>query len=264
MKRFTHGFRIEKMRLDSSFRSDWEVPPLSFEDQQEIFCTLSQSFRYLDRGAQCYVFESEDSLYVLKLFRFDQPQNPLRKFFRTKIRKRSSDSHNSEKISHLFSACKLAYTLARQETELLYLHLNLTKDQWPTISLKTPLGKSLSLPLDSYRFALQKKAEPLKKVLLSSLSTGEIQMRLDAILALLTQRVAKGIGNSDRNLFRNFGFIEKKAVEIDFGNYGYSPDLASPSQRVQEVGRFISSLRAWLQDHAPEWVAYLDQKMEQV
>lgn len=264
MKQLTHGFRIEKMRLKSSCYSDWEVPPLSKDAHRRLMKLLDQPFYYLGRGAQCYVFESADQLYVIKLFRFDQRQNPIRTYFRTKIRKQPAMMGSEEKISHLFSACKLAYTIASEETELFYLHLNLTENQLPFLLLKGPLGRSLSLPLDSYCFALQKKAEPLNKALLAALHADQMQLYLDSLLSLLLNRTSKGISNSDGNLFRNFGFVGQRAIEMDFGNYGYSPDLLLPSHRKQEIGRFTSSLRAWLEIHAPEWVAYLDQKMEQI
>ena len=83
---------------------------------------------------------------------------------------------------------------------------------------------------------------------------------LDAIISLLEKRSLKGISNADRNLFRNFGFINEKAVEIDFGNYNYSKDLCLPAKRKEEISRFLSSLRTWLQGNAPEWVFYLDQQ----
>lgn len=264
MKRLTHGFHIEKMKLEAQFNSEWIAPPLSIEDQNRVIHILSQPFDYLDRGAQCYVFESQDGLYVIKLFRFDQSQNPIRTFFRTKIRKRNLPTNHFKKISHFFLACKLAYTKAKAETELLYLHLNPTENCLPVLSLRGPLGRSFSLPLDRYRFALQKKAEPFERALFQAVSFGNIEECINSLFHLLIERTGKGIANSDGNLFRNFGFIGSRAVEIDFGNYRYSEDLFLPLSRAKEIGRFILSLRSWLEDHAPNQVAYLDRKMEQI
>jgi hypothetical protein len=259
MKRLTHGFHIGKMKLDHSFVSEWEPPVLSAEKQDEIMTLLSQPFHYLNRGAQCYVFESEDLSYVIKLFRFSQPQNPVQKFFRDKKRPKIS-----EKVNELFSACKLAYTLVPEETGLVYLHLNLTENQLPTLFFKGPLGQSFSLPLDSYRFALQKKAEPLKDALLKGASLGKIEMYLDSILSLLVKRVDKGICNTDGNFFRNFGFIENRAVEIDFGNYEHDSRLVNPYRKKEEISRFTSSLRSWLYSQDPQWAFYLDEQMEKI
>lgn len=264
MKRITHGFRIEKMKLATWVDPVLEVPALSQQEQNEIKKILTQKFTYLNRGAQCYVFESEDGGYVIKLFRFDQKQNPIRKFFRHKVRKKACTENNSGKISQLFFACKLAYTLAREETELFYLHLNPTENELPLIFLKGPLGRKFSLPLDSYRFALQKKAEPLKTTLVQAIASGTIQDCIDSLFSLWIKRAGKGIGNSDGNLFRNFGFIGNRAIEIDFGNYGYSSDLSHLASQKKEIGRFANSLRIWLESNAPEWVEYVDRKMNEI
>jgi hypothetical protein len=264
MKRLTCGFRIEKMRLKNASQLQLEETSLSCEAKGKIAALLNQPFFYLGKGAQSYVFKSEDGLYVIKLFRFDQHRNPIRAFFRNKIKQRSSRPSPLEKAAHLFSACQLAYTLAPEETELVYLHLNLTQNELPVLSLKGPLGRSYSLPLDAYRFALQKKVDPFDTALLSALSSGQISVYLDSLVALLNQRTSKGIINTDGNLLRNFGYIDQKAVEIDFGNYEYSPDLLLPLNRKEEISRFTSSLRSWLEVHAPAWVAYLDQQMEPI
>lgn len=256
LKRLTQGFHIQKMKLEAQFNSEWETDSLSGGDWDLLMRILDQPFYYLDRGAQSYVFVSKDGDYVIKLFRFDQGRNPIRKIFRKKNKKQA------EKTFRLFSACRLAYTEARSETELLYLHLNPTENHLPTVALRGPLGRSFSIPLDSYRFALQKKAEPFEKALLKALSLGNLERHIDSLTDLLLERTGKKIANSDGNLFRNFGFIGSRAVEIDFGNYAYSEELISPLAQKKEISRFTLSLRSWLKEHAPESVAYLDRKME--
>lgn len=49
--------------------ADWELPPLTFEEQQEVERILSQKFTYLARGSQAFAFISEDGKYILKLFK---------------------------------------------------------------------------------------------------------------------------------------------------------------------------------------------------
>lgn len=75
MKQLTQGFRLEKMALDFPFHPEWEIEGNASFQIREI---LSQSYKYLDRGAQCYVFASQDGKYVIKLFRYDQAQNSRR------------------------------------------------------------------------------------------------------------------------------------------------------------------------------------------
>src|SRR3989344_6079777 len=106
-KRLTCGFKLAKMHFDHPFRLDWEVDPILSQDQ--LHAILTQPFSYLGKGAQCYVLQSADGRYVIKLFRYD-----------------ASLRQCPAKREKLFTACLLAYHRAREETGVLYLHLNLT------------------------------------------------------------------------------------------------------------------------------------------
>jgi hypothetical protein len=243
-KRLTCGFKLAKLRLDAPYRSDWEAASsLSYEELRAI---LEQPYSYLDKGAQCYVFASQDGQYVVKLFRYDQPC-----FVKTKTKAPLRD-----KIEKLFSASVIAYSEAREETGLVYVHLNLTENRLPLLRAKGPIGQSLSLPLDRYRFAIQKRAEPFRASFETSFADPETcKRRIDSFLALLRSRTEKGIGNTDPTLSRNFGFLGDRAVEIDFGNYYKAPDS------LADVARYAARLRRFFEREAPGWTAYLDEKL---
>lgn len=240
-KRLTCGFKLAKMQLEMPFRSDWEVGSmLSREEMDTIF---SQPYTYLDRGAQCYVFASEDGKYVIKFFRFDR-----------KDKKMSS----MQKINALFSASTLAYERAQEETGLLFLHLNQTEKAFPLLQVTGPLGQPFSLKLDNYRFAIQKRVRPFREALLRAYHASnpeEMEHLLDSFVSVLSSRIDKGIRNSDPAVSRNFGFLGKRAFEIDFGNYS---ENRVPKEK--EMARYIQKLRIWLNENAPEWVSYLDKR----
>lgn len=234
-KRLTHGFRLAKLHLDFAHQPNWEIPP-----DPEIHAILQQPFYFIGKGAQSYVFESKDGKYVVKLFRYDQP---------------ALDS----KIVLLFNACKMAYDSLREETGLVYVHLNPTAMNLPIFYCKDAIGRPYQFPLDDYRFAVQKKAESFRTTLEKARRDPiEMQKRIDQFVDLLQSRTAKGIFNSDPSLSRNFGFLEDRAIEFDFGNYRLSPDL----DRISEIKRYTAKLRFWLSENAPEWIAYLDQRIE--
>lgn len=236
-KRLTHGFRVAKMNLDFPYHPEWEIEP-----NPEIYSILKQPYSFIGKGAQSYVFQSRDRKYVVKLFRYDQP---------------SSES----KVVHLFNACKLAYDLLRDETGLVYVHLNPTPHNLPVLRCKDAVGRRYKFPLDQYRFAVQKKAETFRSTLeKASRNPSEMKKRLDEFVDLLRARTDKNILNSDPNLSRNFGFLKDRAVEFDFGNYRYSSDL----NRLSEIKRYSGKLRRWLAKYHPEWVTYLDQRIEEI
>lgn len=236
-KKFTQGFRLAKMNLQFPHHPEWEIEPDS-----SISSILNQPFSFLGKGAQCYVFASGDGKYVIKLFRYDQPSS-------------------QDKILSLFNACKMAYDHLREETGLVYIHLNPTPQNLPILECKDPVGRTYKFPLDHYRFAVQKRGSSFRETLQKALENPiEIQQRIDQFVSLLQSRARKDILNTDSNLSRNFGFLENRAIEFDFGNYRQTSSL----NHAAEMKRYTNKLRRWLKKKAPEWVSYLDQKVDEL
>ena len=86
----------------------------------------------------------------------------------------------------------------------------------------------------------------------------EMRRLLDQFIDLLVARTEKGVINSDPSLSRNFGFLDGRAVEIDFGNYRPVGCVDGP----QEIQRYTKKLRKWLINYAPEYIEYLEGKVE--
>lgn len=235
-KRLTGGFKVAKMALRFPYRKEWDVAL-----NPSVVPILSQSYKFLGRGAQCFVFESEDGCYVIKLFRYDQPPT-------------------ESKVRDLFNACKLAYEELPEETGLVYIHLNVTELGLPTLQCRDAVGRKYAFPLDKMRFALQKKAAPFLEALTAAKGSAEMEKKIDQLIGLLKTRTDRKIFNSDPSLSRNFGFLEDRAIEFDFGNYRKAFDL----NQKREMNRFASKLRKWLVENDPNSVAYFDQKMEAI
>jgi hypothetical protein len=232
LREATQGFRFSKLEFDFPSDPKWEV----FLDPS-VESILSQDFKYLGKGAQVYVFESKDHQYVVKLFRFDRKKK-------------------EEKILLLFRACKMAYENLQEETGLIYVHLNPGSLPLPLFQATDPLGRSFALPIDRYRFVIQKKAIPFEEALLEAKRDPALmKKRLMQFLTLLKERSAKGVWNKDPNLARNFGFLETKAIELDFGSYRFNPFL----NQEKEVERYSLKMRKWLLKNAPEWVGVFDE-----
>ncbi|MBX7067035.1 MAG: hypothetical protein K1X28_07380 [Parachlamydiales bacterium] len=235
VKRMTGGFRLAKLHVEYPSHPEWNVP---FDP--ELNSLLNQPFHYLDKGSQCYVFESKDRQIVIKLFRF-------------------SDARSELKVFTLFNAAHIAFQRMKEETGLLYIHLNISQENLPTIRLKDAIGRTYRLRLDEYRFAIQKKAKSFEIAMQEALKDPILmQSRINQFAALLKTRVEKGIYNSDPTLGRNFGFLENQAIELDFGNF--KPIL--PHSREIEIERYAGKFREWLKQNAPEWVSYLRSSFE--
>lgn len=237
-------FKLPPIHAEIPFHPEWEGPPLS----PEIFQILNQPFTYLAHGNQATVFLSLDGQYVLKLFRYRR--SPFSLIHHLKSMKATYSGKKPRldlyaKIEKTFLAAQIACTEAKEFTQAVYCHLNLTQNLLPLAELNA--SRKIWLPLDRYRFVLQKKVAPFKETLLRARSDPEEMQRLTASwIDLLFRRSSQGIRNSDPNLGPNFGFLNGKAVEIDFGNYHKAP------QTPREFSNYLERFEEWVQKNAPE------------
>ena len=244
-KRWTHAFRLEKCALKWPVSPDWETP-----DPDHTICKiLEQPFTYLSKGAQSYVFLSADQKYVLKLFRFDNCRIPLGQQFARYLRNRLHLREKyvlpfREKVPKTLMSCKLAYDLAPHLTGVVWVHLNPRRRNLPMISVRDRLGRLHCIDPAFYRFALQKKAQTLLSVLRKE---PNLAPWIHSYQSLLSELSRLGLANLDPNMGKNFGFIDGKAVEIDFGNFTLDFSLAA-----KDPEHFSKRLLRWLERHRPD------------
>jgi hypothetical protein len=230
------------------------------EALEEIRPLFSGPLRYLNRGAQSYVFLTADGEHVVKFFRFDQAHNPLRYWYKRWV-KGKERSPADLKLWQLLTSAWLAYREAKDLTGLMYVHLIEGGEDLPQAVLIDPLGRRHTIRLSEYRFVVQKRADRLDATLQRALSQGgerALQERIDQFFALLVERTKRKIGNSDRATFRNIGFIANRAIEIDFGNFYVNDFDGIEAKRREEIFRFCAQLEKWLARHAPESLPYLE------
>jgi len=262
----THGFRIHKIQSDLSFNKQWEIPPLDTETKNHIQTILSQPYYFLGSGGQCYAFVSKDRKYVLKVFK----QHHMRKkhwldriipfkAFREKYLKR-----RLEKFDRLFTSCKIAYDHFKENTALLYIHLNKTKDLDMRLKFYDAIGVVHELDLDALEFTLQKKASmafPTLTALLENHQIEEAKLRLQSLLDLIFKRSQLGIADHDPRR-RNFGFIDKKAVEIDLGSFTIEEPLKRENEGKRAFFFETMKLRRWVQKNHPELSEFLEENIQ--
>src|ERR1700722_14068427 len=79
LKRFcyeqTDGFALNKISSHLAYDARWESPAHLKQDGG-LRTILAQPFTYLGKGAQCYVFVSQDQQYVIKFFRVSHIEAP--------------------------------------------------------------------------------------------------------------------------------------------------------------------------------------------
>jgi hypothetical protein len=249
-------FKIPPIHADIPNNPNWDTPP----PNNEILEILAQPFFYLSQGGQSTVFQSQDGKYVLKLFRYRPTLFPIIHKIKNLIHRKRQQDFKS-KMEKTFNAAYLAYAEARDFTQVLYCHLNLSKNLLPTIQLN--INGTHYLALDRYRFVLQKKVDSFKKTILSATSDRDRMQRLIRSLhSLLLNRSALNIRNTDPNLEPNFGFLDENAVELDFGNY--VKITSNPDARKREIENYLNRFAHWLEKNDPNSTEILQKFREEL
>jgi len=212
----------------------------------ELKAILSQKFSYLGFGKQMTVYESEDHNYVIKFF---NPRPPLRKTRFQSLRKIKyfcslkwfSEAYFKKKtrLHKLFQRHALAFNELRDETALVYLHLNASTAPDVELHIVDKSGTLYILDPQSVPFVLQKKAI-LASDFLHSLS--DPQHAYTALHTLFASRARKHFTDRIQTLHNNYGFINGQAVQLDFGRIKKDEAL----DEDKELTRIFHSLqKSW-------------------
>jgi len=256
-KKQTDGFTIAKISSDLSYYPDWETEEKLTDSQ--VRKILSQPFRYLGKGAQVFAFESEDGSYVLKFFRHDhmRPRPWLAALPLHGHKKRI------EKLHETFSSYRIASDDLREETGLVFLHLNKTSRLHHKIRVVDKIGIEHLVDADKTEFVIQKKADLLYATLEKWMADGkkeEACQLIGSIVSYLKKRCHQAIFDKDPNLETNFGVLEGKPLQFDLGRFRKRHPYTE-KEAQDEMVRVTDRLHVWLSEKSPELDAYL---MEQV
>lgn len=266
----TDGFALYKILSTLPLNPSWETPPLTEEKTQEIRSLLNQPFHYLAKGAQSYVFVSEDNQVVVKFFRLYHLRPPawmsalklplpLQPFVLHKMLSKR------EELEKDFDSYALAYNEMQEETGLIYLHLNKTDHLKQKIILHDKLNIAHELELDQMEFLVQKKADlvyPRIDAIVQTEGMKSARAAISGLVHLLQLRCEKGIFDKDPDLNTNFGFIDKTAVQIDIGRFRPEEKRESAEVYRDEILRITDNLRQWLDQRYPELSSHLLSEIE--
>jgi hypothetical protein len=285
----TLGFCLQKIQTDDlPYQQQWETSSLSREEEEQIKTYLSQPYHLIGVGSECFAFMSEDRQTVIKFFKLDHTRpvyfnkglfvedhsafaGTLSNHPLTRLILPAPFHHLLQRflgirefrIQRTFSSIKLAYDNLKEETGLLYLHLNPTDNLHQTLTLYDGNAIRHKIDLDSARFFLQKCAVPLEHhfaILRKNERHEEAKKSIHSLLHLILSRCKKGF--SDRDVFnKNFGFIDNHAIEIDAGSFHKDLRMQEPWMYKQELFYATLELKNWLKKHYPEMCSYLEEKV---
>lgn len=218
-----------------------------------------QKFRYLGKGAQAFVFVSEDKRYVLKFIRFDHLRpKPLVKLFSflpyDYIQKRIQKSNRE--IEELLSSFDLAFNYFKQETQV--LHFQKSPLPYPLIIID-PLG--IEHCVKNAPFLIQAYCTQVES-LWEKLSIEETKNLIDHYIAFCLKKMDHAVLDEDPNLITNFGIIDQHLIEIDVGRFYPYPHFNSLADKKSDLHRILGNLKKNLEHKDPSLVDYFVQKIE--
>ncbi len=285
----TRGFCLQKILADDiPFQPKWQTPPLSADEEKEVDDLLSQPYRMIGAGSECFAFVGEDGKAVIKFFKLDHAR-PVYLHRGILLEDHSAlagtiSNHPLTRLSlpspmdqwlkrflgirefrlqRTFNSIKLSFDDLKEETGLIYLHLNPTDHLQRKLSIYDSCGIRHQVDLDMAKFFLQKRATPLTAHFASLKIKGtdeEAKKSIDSLIEMILIRCKKGF--ADRDIInRNLGYIGTQAIEIDSGSFLKNPRMKEPWIYKQELFYATLELKDWLKKNYPEMVGYLEDRV---
>lgn len=236
----TLGFSVKKISSNLTPRPEWAVPDISGEIQDAVF---GQNYRYLASGMESYAFVSDDGKYVIKFFRMKHYAPSITEYFRPerlKLREKN--------LYTIFNAYKSAYDELREETGLVFIHLNKTKNLKRGLNITDWLGRTYAINLDQMEFVVQEKAElvftRLKRLMDNGDSAG-FERSKQAILGLVRKQIDKGFADQDKAVSHNYGFVGEKPIHLDVGRI-------FKGKKENEYERISARIDRWINENSSQ------------
>lgn len=255
----TKGFCLQKIISKNQERQ--KENPLSSDELASIQKILTQPFYFMKKGQQCYAFVSQDGQYVLKFFRWSQMEAPfwtqiLPEKWSQKIRQ-----EKQEKQIHDLTSYKLAFKELKEETGLIYLHLQKTDFLKTSLCFYDAIDIQYLIESDKIEFVLQKKADLFSSYLEKNKDHPEkLKSFFSEFSLLLSSRFQKQICDSDISLEHNMGVLDGKPLLFDIGNLKKGIDPSLSLEKFMEIESTL--VLQTLQRENPSLAIFLQKKIE--
>lgn len=268
----TGGFRYGNISSDFTFQPQWEVRPLLASEHAQWMHAIDQPYTYLGKGCQSYVFASQDGRYVIKFFKYQRyrlstwltyfpPLPALVKYRQEKLEKKW------KKLDGFVQSWKVAFENLKEETGLLFVHLNKTNDLKQQLVIYDKLGQKHTVELDKMEFCVQRRAQLLCETLLDHKDKGDLvsaQKLIHRLMNVILSEYSRGLADNDHALMQNTGVVEGEPVHIDVGQFVFNEAVKQPAVFHQELFTKTYKFKLWLREHYPELGDYLETELSQI
>lgn len=254
-------FADQQFRIDNiSFGAQKEAQGPNEEQLALLKNLFSQPFKYLDRGRQSFVFESEDGKYALKFFDARRLKG-TKSFFLTP----RDPERLARKKKHLLEGYKVAFLYDQKYSGLLYVHLGPSHSLNLKATVYDRFGIKHTIDLDHVPFVIQKKATTTRDVLTQLLEKGDLdeaKHKLRQIIDMYVDEYRLGIHDLDHNFMYNTGFVDGSPIRVDVGRLRKDETMKYPSVFSYDLEKIaIHRVGDWTQRHFPQYREELLQDM---
>lgn len=267
--RATDDFRISNIMYDMPYHAEWEIPALSAKEKNDLDAILNQKFTYIGKGAQSYVFGSEDQKYVVKFFKFKHLRPSLLVQVLPDVApftsyKQKVAARKQRKLYGVFTGYKLAYDVDKDNSALVFIQLNPTHSA-KEIKLVDKLGFNRTVDLGEVAFIVQEKGQTLRNVLAELLNQGDVataKKRIGQIFDLYLSEYSKGIYDHDHGVMQNAGFIGERPIHLDVGKLNNDDRMRQPEVYQEDLYKVGSKMKVWLDDNYPKQAPEINRDIE--
>lgn len=228
-------------------------------DPKEASQVLNQPYRFLSKGRQSFVFQSQDGLWVIKFFNSKYLKMPWYSF--TLWNQEKERAKRERRQSFYLESYSLANRYLKEQTALVYLHDGVTQNL-PVMQLQDQTSREFSIDLNKVPFVIQKKGELFCHSLkiMQEKDRAQYNSMLSQFLELIALRISKGIADADHDVEHNFGYLDGRVFHLDPGRL-FLDDLSDPEREAHEWWSATHSLRKWLQVNAPKNLPDFDRQV---
>jgi len=266
------GFSPDKITSHLAYKETWVTESMTQKQRELLVETIfPQTYYYLATGNQCYAFISEDGQYVMKFFKMQHlfPKGWLHNFPFSLLQHLGFEEDADSQVfsERIFSSYKDAYEALREETGLIYLHLNKTREFKSNISLIDKEGRKYTIDLDSVEFIVQKKATRIYEHL-DQLRTRhqreELREAIRSFLQLIATRCERGFVDQSLSIRNNFGYIGNTAIQFGCATLTRDSSMNFPSNFRQAVLEAADRLGDWARTKCPEGTFLIQEEAQRI
>lgn len=265
----TGGFTIANITSDFTFQPQWETRELAENEKTELEKALKQPYRYLGKGCQSYVFISQDGEFVIKFFKYQRFRlqtwldyfPPLPAVVKYKKEKRH---HKWRKLDGFVQSWKIAFENLKDETGLVYVHLNKTNTLNKELTIYDKLGTQHTVNLDQMEFCVQHRADMLCDTLLTYKKNNDLkgaQEIIAKLFALIMSEYHRGFADNDHALMQNTGVVHGQPIHIDVGQFVQNEQIKEPAIYNQELFTKTYKFKNWVNEEYPELYPFIEEQL---